>query len=166
MLVMALIAVLAGITIPLFSLAVSRARTRGVAEALGAAIRDARTRAVSTGWNYQVVAFDANGAVPNAFRIEGMNPATGGVWPAATATPAAAFYGSNQMYEPYLNLVQEFGAAQIQIPGGGNTFTVTFDSSGQQILPCIPVTCQVQVTSGGRTATITVSAAGAVLIAK
>ena len=166
LLVVAALAILAGISIPMFSIAVARARTHGVAESLGAAIRDARMRAVSTGWNYRVVAFNGGGAVPNAFRIEGMNPATGGVWPAPTATTTPAFYGANQTYEPYVNLAREFGAAQIQIPAGGNRFEVTFDSNGQWAGPCVPANCQVQVTSLERAATLSVSVAGAVLIVK
>lgn len=166
LLVTAALAVLAGISIPMFSVAVARARTHGVAESMGAAIRDARVRAVNTGWNYRVVAFDGGGTVPNAFRIEGMNPATGGVWPAPSSTTPPAFYGANQTYDPYVNLTQEFGAAQIRIPGGGSTFAVTFDSSGQWATACVPAGCQVQVTSGGRAATLSVSVAGAVLIVK
>ncbi len=171
LIVAAMIAVIAGITIPIFSLAVSRARARGVGEMLGAAIRDARTRAVSTGWNYRVIAFNAGGTVPNAFRIEGYDPSVLPPLSYPTATIPPASYGPTQVYEPFVNLAQEFGvgAAQIGIPGGGNTFFVAFDRNGQwpAAEPCVPPgNCQVQVVSGGRTVIITVSAAGAVRIAK
>ncbi len=165
--VAAMIAVLAAIGIPIFTLAVARARTAGVAEMLGAAIRDARMRAIATGWNFEVIGFDSTGPVPqaqNAFRIQGMDPNNGGVFPAGAAVTPPALYGINQMYEPYVNVAQEFGGTRIMVPGG--TFTITFNSSGQLNGPCVPVSCQVQVVSAERSATVSVSVAGAVLIAK
>ena len=165
LLVVAMLAILAAITIPVFSLVVARARSSGVAEALGATIRDARTRAaIAAGFQYRVRAFNTAGNPPNAFRLEGMNPNVG-VWPLPTDTNPPALYGVVQMYEPYVNLAQEFAGTQILIPGGGNEFRVTFNNNGQ-VAACIPANCQVQVVSGERAATITVSAAGAVLIVK
>lgn len=168
LLVVALIAVIAGISIPIFSLAVTRARTAGMVEALGAAVRDARTRAIATGWQYRVLANGPAAVPPNAFRIEGFDPTVlpPSSWPAATTPPA--FYGADQMYEPFTNLAREFGGApQIIIPGGVSTFfAVAFDRNGQwpPADQCVPAGCVVQVTTGGRTANITVSVAGAVRI--
>ncbi len=159
------LALLAAISVPLFSVAMARARTNGGAEALGAAIRDARMRAVATGWQYQVIALDSTGAVPNAFRIQAMDPNNGGAFPASTDTSPPAFYGPNTMHEAYTDFAREFGGIpQITVPGG--VFTVTFDATGQwpAAAPCVPAPCQVQVSSGGRVATVNVSAAGAVLI--
>ncbi len=165
--VTAALALLAAISLPVISVALARARTNGGAEALGAAIRDARMRAVSTGFQYRVVAFDSTGAVPNAFRIEGMDPNNGGAWPAPTDTTPPTLYGPNVMHERYTDLALDFGGTpQIVVPGGGGAFTVTFDSTGQwpAVAPCVPVGCQVQVSSGGKVATLSISAAGAVLI--
>lgn len=162
------LAVLAAATFPLMAGAMQRARARGAAETLAAAIRDARTRAIATGWQYRVVAFDVGGAVPNAVRIEGIDPSAPGPppWPLATATIPPAFYGPTQVYEPYEHLARTFGGTQVEIPGGGSAFAVTFDSRGQWAVPCVPVGCQVQVNTHGRQATITVSQAGTVLVAK
>jgi Tfp pilus assembly protein FimT len=165
-LVVGSLAVLSGISVPVMSGVLQRSYNTGAVDALGSAIRDARMRAIATGWQYRVVVFDSAGPVPNAFRIEGMDPTIGGAWPAATATNPPAFSGSNQAYEPYNSLDRDFRRAQIQIPSGGPTFTVTFDSRGQQATACVPLGCQVQVTSKAGTSTITVSQAGAVQIAR
>lgn len=158
--------ILAAATFPFFVGAMQRVRANGAAEVLAAAIRDARMRAIATGWQYRVRAFDSGGAVANAFRIEGMDPTNGGAWPAATTTSPPVFFGVNQVYEAYTDLDGEFGGAQIQIPGGGPDFLVSFDGRGQWAVPCVPVNCRVQVTTQGRQALLTVSAAGAVSIGK
>ncbi len=166
-LVLGILAVIAGITFPLVEGAIQRSQANGAGEVLAGAIRDARMRAIATGWQYRLVASDSGGTVPNAFRIEGMNPATGGVWPAAGTASMPPYYGSNQTYEAYANLPKDFGTAKIQIPAGGPIFTVVFDARGQWATPCVPVGCQVQVrTQGGRLTTLTVSQGGAVQVVK
>jgi prepilin-type N-terminal cleavage/methylation domain-containing protein len=160
LLVVALVALIAGISLPMLASAMQRARANGATEVLAAAIRDARARAVTSGWQYQVVAYDSGGAVPNAFRMQGFDPANGGVAPPAGTATDPPFYGSNQMYEAYTPLAKAFGNAQIQVAGG--TFRVTFDSRGQQVGACVPATCVVQVNTPSRTATLTVTTAGGV----
>jgi len=161
----AMVALAAGISLPMFASAMQRAQTRGAGGVLAAAIRDARMRAVSTGWQYQVVAYGPTGAVPNSFRIEGMNPLGGGTFPPAGSASTPPFYGNNQTYEAYTVLPRDYGTAQIQVPGGG-TFTVTFDSLGQWATPCAPANCQVQVSTTAGVSTLTVSQAGAVRVVK
>ncbi len=165
--VVAAVALLAAISVPLMAVTMARARSTGAVEALAGAIKEARMRAIAKGWNYQVVAFDATGPVPNAFRIEGRNPALPGpppFPPTGTAT-TPPFDGGAQANDVYTVLSQEgFGAAQI-VPTGGATFTVTFDNLGRAVA-CVPASCQVQVDGAGRAATLTVSAAGAVRISK
>ncbi len=161
--VAAMLAVATGISFPLVTSAMQRAKANGAAEALAAAIRDARTRAIATGWQYQVVAYDPAGAVPNAFRVQGFDPVNGGVAPAAGTVTTPPFYGNNQTYEAYTNMAQDFSTAQIQVPGGG-PFRVTFDSRGQWAVPCLPAGCSVQVTTPARQASLTVTQAGGVFI--
>lgn len=160
------VAIVAGVSFPMVATVLQRARAAGAGDVLALTIRDARARAMATGWQYRVVAFDGSGAVPNAFRIEGMNPATGGTWPAATATSPPVAYGVNQMYEAYTTLPAEFPGAAIEVPLGGPSFIVTFDSRGQQATACVPVACQVRIATPSRTATVTVSQGGAVQVAK
>jgi prepilin-type N-terminal cleavage/methylation domain-containing protein len=162
LLVVAMIGVLAGFSLPLLTAAMQRSRANGAAEALATAIRDARMRAINNGWQYQVVAYDSGGAVPNAFRIQGFNPANGGVAPLPGTLTSPRFYGFNQMSEAYIPLKTEFGNAQIQVTGG--TFQVTFDSRGQLVGACTPATCVVQVKTPVRIATITVTTPGGVYI--
>ena len=164
LLLTAVLAILAGVTFPVMGAGVQRTRARGAADALAAAIRTARMRAITTGWQYRVVAFDGSGPASNAFRVEGMNPASGGAWPETGATKPPTFHGTNQMYEAYTDLPRDFGGAQLQIPGGGPTFTVTFDSRGQWAAPCVPASCQVQVSLSHGLTTLSVSQAGAVSI--
>lgn len=164
--IVGLLAITSAISIPLLNAALARARANGAAEALAATIRDARMRAISNGWQYRVVAYAPSGAVPNAFRVEGIDPATGGVWPAAGSATTAPSYGSNQMYEGYTIMANDFGAAQIQIPGGGASFTVTFDSRGQWAVACLPASCQAQVSTPSGVTTLTVAQGGAIQLAK
>jgi prepilin-type N-terminal cleavage/methylation domain-containing protein len=162
LLVVAILGIFAAASLPHLMDAMQRARANGAAEVLGAAIRDARMRAVNNGWQYQVVAYDSGGAVPNAFRIQGFDPANGGVAPPAGTLTTPRFSGSNQMYEAYTPMAVEFKTAQIQVAGG--TFRVTFDSRGQRVGACVPATCVVQVTTTTRTATVTVTTAGGVRV--
>ena len=171
--VVAIFSIVAAISVPLIAGAVQRAQSDGAGIALAAAIRDARMRAIATGWQFQVVAYDSTGAVPNAFRIQGANTVGGPVWPVAGTATTPPYYGANQMNEAYTTLWQppgsgvakDFAMAQIVVPGGG-PFTVTFDSRGQMVGACIPAACQVQVNSGSGLTTLTVSQAGAVQVVK
>lgn len=164
LLVVAIIAILGGITVPLLTGALQRAQSAGAGQTLASTIRDARMRAIATGWQYQVVAYGPTGSVPNAFRLQGFDPVNGGVAPAAGTATTPPLYGSNQMYEAYTSLPKDFGTAQIQVAGGA-AFTVTFNSSGQWSA-CVPVSCQVQVATQSGVSTITVSQGGAVQIVR
>ncbi len=160
--VVAIFGIIAAISLPLIAGAMDRARGNGAAEVLAGAVRDARTRAIATGFQYRVRAYSSAGAVPNAFRIEGWDAVNGGVPPAAGTATTPAYYGSNQTYTAYTTMAQDFGTAQIQVTGG--TFSVTFDSRGQQFGACVPVGCTVQVTTSSRQANITVMQSGSVRI--
>ncbi len=154
-----------GISLPLFTNAMQRAQARGAGEGLAITIRDARMRAIATGFQYRVLAYDRTGAVPNAFRLEGIDPVNGGVWPLAGTASTPPYYGSNQVYEAYTNLPRDFGTAQVVVPGGG-PFTVTFNSLGQLANACVPVSCQVQVSTAVGQTIITVSQSGIVQVVK
>ncbi len=163
LLVVVMIGIFAAFSLPLITTAMQRSRAKGAAEVLATTIRDARMRAINNGWQYQVVAYDSTGGgLANAFRIQGFNPATGGVAPARGTLTSPRIYGFNQMSEPYTPLAQQFGNAQIQVTGG--TFLVTFNSLGQLVGACTPATCVVQVTTPVRTSTITVTTAGGVRV--
>jgi len=161
----AVLAVLGAISVPLLVGPIRRAQAAGAGTTLGAAIRDARLRAIATGWQYRVVAFDATGPVPNAFRAEGMDPALGGAWPAAGTASTPPLSGPNQAYDGYTRMAQDFGTTQIQVPGGG-AFIVTFNPRGQWAVPCVPVSCQVGVKTEAGLSTLTVSQSGAVQIGR
>ncbi len=161
-LVVAILGLITAISLPLIAGAMDRARANGAAEVLAGAVRDARMRAVATSWQYRVRAYASGGTVPNAFRIEGMDAANGGAWPAAGTVTTPASYGANQTNTAYTSMAQDFGTAQIQVTGG--TFTVTFDSRGQQFGACVPVACTVQVITTGRQANIIVMQSGSVRI--
>ncbi len=165
MVVVAILGLVAFISVPLVTGAMQRAQSAGAGTALAAAIRDARMRAVATGWQFEVVAYSATGAVPNAFRIQGANTVGGPVWPVPGTVTTPPYYGANQMNEAYTSLAKDFGTAKFVVPGGG-PFTVTFDSRGQVVPPCLPVACQVQVSTSSGVSTITVSQAGALQMVK
>ena len=138
--VVSIIAVLSMISIPLIARAMDQYRSRGAAEAIVGAVREAKARAVASGWQYRVIGYTGAGAVQNAFRIEGMDPSGGGVWPAQVSATGTTF-GSNQYAGRWTSLQREFGGSEIAVSGGGGRFVMTFDGRG--ILPatgCVPIT--------------------------
>ena len=169
LLVVVMFGVISALSLPILTGAMQRAQSDGAGQALASAIRDARNRAIATGWEYQVVAYGSGGTVPNAFRVQGFDPVNGGVAPAPGTATTRPFYGSNQMYEAYTDLPTTFGTAQIVVPVVAPTpptFTVTFNSSGQWAGNCVPLSCQVQVQTGSGLTSLTVSQSGAVQVVK
>ena len=158
--VAAMLAVLAFISFPLIGRVLAQSRARGGTEAIMGAIREARSRAVASGWQYRVVGFTTGGTVPNAFRIEGRDPAAG--WPLSTQGPPG---GPTFFAERWSRLPAEFGGAQVAVTGGGTTFIVTFDGRGSVPAAGCVTACQVGfpigvIAPGGTTQNLQVTAAG------
>lgn len=159
--VVGMIAVLSGISIPLIGRVMAQNRARGGAEALIGAIREARSRAVASGWQYRVVGYTAADAtVPNSFRIEG-RASTAVAWPA----PGAGPLNSSTLYaQRWTRVPQEFGGAQLG--AGATQFVMTFDGRGSQsVAPCAPDPCMAGfpvsvVAPGGTTQNLMVTVAG------
>ncbi len=162
LLVVAMLAVLAAISVPLVTRVLAQSKAQGGADAIAGAIRDARVRALKSGWQYRVIGYSAGGTVPNSFRIEGRNPAASG-WPAASDARvdlAASFA------ERWTSLSGEFGGTQVTTDAG-TMFVVTFDStgivpSGGCVIACITGFPIGAIAPGGTTHNIQVNVAGTV----
>ncbi len=162
--VVAMLAVLAFISFPLIGNVLAQSRARGGTDAIMGAIRDARGRAVASGWQYRVIGFTTGGTVPNSFRIEGRDPAAPS-WPSATTVPPAS--PANQYVQRWTSLPAEFGGAQLAVALGGNQFIVTFDGRGSVPAAGCVDACQVGfpisvLAPGGTTKNLAVTLAGGV----
>lgn len=140
LLVVALIAMLSLISIPLIGRVMGQYRSRGAAEAVVGALREAKARAVASGWQYRVVGYPGSGTIPNSFRIEGMDPNSGGVWPPQVPATRPT-YAPNQYADRWVSLQQEYGGSQVAVSGGGTRFVMAFDGRGSLPLNgCTPIT--------------------------
>ncbi len=169
----AMLAVLAAISVPLVTTVLAKSRSGGGAEAIMIAIREARGRALSAnGWQYRVVGYtgaDSN-PVRNSFRIEGMDTLTGGVWPDPTAPGPIRL--SNQYADRWTSLAQEFGGTALTVSLGGSSFVIAFDSRGSTppALSCAPfASCMVGfplsvAAPSGPTKSLAATPAGAVRV--
>ena len=160
--VAAMLAVLAAVSFPLIGRVMAQSRARGGADAIMGALREARSRAVASGWQYRVVGFTTGGTVPNSFRIDGRDPA-GPSWPSETTVPPAS--PANQYVQRWTSLPAEFGGAQLAVTGGGSQFIVTFDSRGSVPAAGCVTACQVGfpisvIAPGGTTQNLQVTSAG------
>lgn len=131
-LVVSVIAIISVISIPLIGRIVGKYRTEGGADAVAGAIREARVKAVASGWQYRVIGYTSGGIIPDSFRIEGSRAPTDVGWP--PQAPANTVTFSPDLYaDRWTNLPAEYGAAQFAVSGGGSRFLMTFDSRG--VLP-------------------------------
>lgn len=124
----AILAVIAGGTMPLLEGAMQRAKASGAGDSLAGALRDARARAVATGWQYRTLGFNADGASAfrNQYRV--MARSSGGVpWPADTAAP---FDSPTQMAGPWINFTTRYPGVKLRPQDGSDQFWVAFDSRG------------------------------------
>ena len=124
----AILAVIAGGTIPLLEAAKQRAQASGAADALAGAVREARTRAVATGWQYRILGFNADGASAfrNQYRVMARSSA-GLAWPDDTAAP---FESTTLMAGPWINFNTRYPGVKLTPQDGSAQFWVAVDARG------------------------------------
>jgi len=170
--VVSIVAMISLISIPLIGRVVGQYRSEGSADAVVGSIREARAKAVASGWQYRVIGYTSGGTIPDAFRIEGRDPNVAvPQWPAQVPSSTRTFT-ADQYADRWTSLRTEYGGAQFAVTGGGTRFLMTFDSRGT--LPatgCIPITnclegfpISVVIPTGGPTRNIQVTTAGGVQI--
>ncbi len=159
-----IMATLSMMAIPVFNSTMSNSKLDGAARQLMSDVREARSRAVTTGWRFRIVANDGNlnGTYRNQYRIEGKSSGacdnTG--WPAQTwgATSSSSIWVGS-----WVDLNTQYPDITLAPMGGSGTFSVCFDGRGIATFP--GGLSGVQLTNrSGVTRSIQVSTAGGVQI--
>ena len=159
-----IMATLSMMAIPVFNSTMSNSKLDGAARQMMSDVREARSRAVTTGWRFRIVANDGNlsGTYRNQYRIEGKSTGacdnTG--WPAETwgVTSSATMWVG-----PWVDLNTQYPDMTLAPLGGSGTFSVCFDGKGIATFPA--GLSGVQVTSkSGVSRSVQVSTAGSVQI--
>ncbi len=131
-----LAAILVGAAAPVMMTGVESARFNAAARQVVGDMRLARSKAVSTGWQYRIRGRDRRGG-PNAnrYRMEGRRTA-GIAWPAEAALPQLT---ADQYVGPWIQLDASYPGIQLDNSAAGTDppFYAGFDSSGKT---CTPLT--------------------------
>jgi len=162
LIVVVMAGIMAGLTIPAFLGFMQRSRLDAAVGQLVEHVREARSRATMTGWQYKVLGFNYGGGDPlkNQYRL--MARSSGGVaWPGDTVAP---FQSATQMAGVWVNLNNAYPGVRVNPLDGSPRFWVAFDARG--VAFDIDTSFQpLQVTyQMGDTRTVTVTTAGSVRI--
>ncbi len=124
-------ATLSLMAIPAFNNTISSSRMDGAARQLMSDVHEARSRAVTTGWRFRIVANDGtvDGAHRNQYRIEGKSSGacdnTG--WPAETWGVTSS---STIWVGPWVDLNTQYPDIALAPLGGSGSFSACFDGKG------------------------------------
>ena len=172
--VVAVLAIIVAVGLPNVMSALQRARSRGAADLISTAMRDARSRAIATGWQFRVFGFNAaSGTLPNQFRIEGRSsPAL--AWPASNVPGPLS--SSTRSADPWFVMAKEYpgvrlnagdaGACPDPLGGGAYSFCIAYTSQGLMTTSYQGAGGGLQVTGiqGNVAKTVTATLAGAVRV--
>jgi len=157
-------ATLSMMAIPALNTTINNSRLDAAARQMMSDVQEARSRAVTTGWRFRIVANDGTvtGTYQNQYRIEGKNAGacdnTG--WPADTVgitSTATSWVG------PWVDLTTQYPTVTLTPAGGSGTFSACFDGKGIATLPV--GLSGVQLTNNsGMSRSIQISTAGSVQI--
>ncbi len=164
--VVAIFAIIAAVGLPALANALQRARSKGVADVLRMAMRDARSRAIGTGWQFRVFGSnDASGTTPNQFRIEGRR-STALAWPASGVPGPLS--SDTISADPWVVLAKEYPGVHLNAGDAGscpdplgtapNSFCITYTPQGLMTTSYQGPGGSLQV-SGGRSVTATLAGA-------
>lgn len=131
-----LVAILVGAAAPVMMTGVESARFNAAVGQVAGDMRLARSKAVSTGWQYRIRGRDRRGgANANRYRIEGRRT-TAIAWPAEAALPQQT---ADQYVGPWIQLAVSYPGIQLDNSATGTNppFYAGFDSSGKS---CTPLT--------------------------
>ncbi len=139
LMVVAIFAIIAAVGLPNLIGALQRNRARGAADTIAVAARDARARAIATGWEVRVFGFNNESATrPNQFRIEG-RANSGVAWPPpATQGPVTT---DAQTADRWIDMAVEYPGVRLNVGdvggqcgdplgGGVQTFCIEYSSRG------------------------------------
>jgi Tfp pilus assembly protein FimT len=126
--VVAILGVMAGAAMPFFSGVIQNSRLDAAARQVVGDVRDARSKATLTGWQYKIVGFNVGGGqtYKNQYRILGRSSAAG-AWPADTA---GIFESATQMAGPWINVNTLYPGVSLNPSDTTPRFWVSFDARG------------------------------------
>lgn len=159
--VVGIVVVMLAIGLPYFSSMIKGSRLDGATRRLVGDVREARSRATLTGWQYKILGFKygGGGANPNQYRIVGRS-STSVAWPSDTAQ---SFQSATQMAGPWIDVTEEYPGVQLNAASGYASFYVTFNALGVafEITNFSPL---VVTSDAGGSMSVTVTPAGGVKI--
>lgn len=90
-------------------------------------VRDARSKAITTGWQFRFVAYrhGASGSYKNQYRILGRRP--GGTWPNIGDPNTDT---ANQFAGPWKSIEDDYPGVQLNPSDSNDSVTITFDARG------------------------------------
>ncbi len=121
-------AILAGLTIPAFLSFMQRNRLDAAVGQLVEHVREARSRATMTGWEYKVLGFNygGGGSYKNQYRLMARS-SSAVAWPADTVAP---FQSATQMAGVWVNFDTAYPGVRVNPSDGTPRFWVSFNSRG------------------------------------
>jgi Tfp pilus assembly protein FimT len=156
--VVGIIIVLTAIGLPFFTTMMQNSRLDAGTRQIAQDIREARSKATQTGWDYKIVGFNVGGSstYKNQYRLLGRK--TGVAWPADTGpnfnfpSPPA---GATQMAGPWINFNQLYQGVSLNPSVSTQSFYVSFNSRGAVFESMsFPLTITLQ-SGGSRQVTVT-----------
>lgn len=158
--VVGIVIVMMAVGLPYFSSMIKGSRLDGATRQLVGDVREARSRATLTGWEYKIFGYSSSGggANPNQYRILGKGPSAG--WPLDTVQ---SFQSATQMAGEWIDITREFPGISLTPSGGYASFYVSFNPQG--VATGIVNFSPLQLTSdAGGSKSVTVTPAGGVKI--
>lgn len=123
-------AILVGAAIPSFLGIVQSSRLEAAALQIMSDVRAARSKAISSGWQYRIFGFNvgASSTYKNQYRFMARKP--GQPWPSDTVAP---FVSGTQMAGPWININTLYPGVKLNPQDGTPRFWVAFDARGVRI---------------------------------
>ena len=159
-LTVALISITMAIVVPGFATMLQRMRVDGAVRDIVSDVRDARAKAINTGWEYRVVGYRAASPGPfrNHYRVMARSsPAV--TWPADNVD---AFESSTQIAERWVEVGSRHPGVSLKFRRP--RFNITFDSRGAAPTAAGSFNPLEIIGEGGQTTTLAVSVVGSVTI--
>ena len=124
----AMAAILIAASMPFFLGTIQRSRFDGAVRQIVSDVREARSRAITTRWQYRIFGYNvgASSAFRNQYRFMARSSATAG-WPADTAAP---FQSATQMAGQWININTLYPGVRLNPQDGTPRFWVAFDARG------------------------------------
>ena len=125
--VVGILIVLTAIGLPFFTTMMQNSRLDAGTRQIAQDIREARSKATQTGWDYKIVGFNAGGSstYKNQYRLLGRK--TGVAWPADTGPNLQT---STQLAGPWINFSRDYPGVSLIPASSSASFYVSFNSKG------------------------------------